>query len=36
MRKAMHKVPGDVRRAARGRRKSGEERGEGRESPRDK
>ena len=31
MRKAMRKVPGDARRAARGRRKSGEERG-GRES----
>ena len=27
VRKAMHKVPGDARRAARGRRKSGEERG---------
>ena len=29
MRKAMRKVPGDARRTARGRRKSGEERGEG-------
>ena len=29
MRKAMRKVPGDARRAARGRRKSGEERGGG-------
>ena len=34
MRKAMRKVPGDARRAARGRRKSGEERGG--ESPREK
>ena len=29
MRKAMRKVPGDARRAARGRRKSGDERGGG-------
>ena len=29
MRKAMRKVPGDARRTARGRRKSGEERGGG-------
>ena len=32
--RAMRKVPGDARRAARGRRKSGEERGGG--SPREK
>ena len=30
MRKVMRKVPGDARHAARGRRKSGEERGGGR------
>ena len=34
MRKAMRKVPGDARRVARGRRKSGEERGG--ESPTEK